>query len=58
MQMTWCQYVIDAAFCRGDAHSNNGDTVEKMVRHAVARIRKRYRLDVPIIVRMDTGPPK
>ncbi|SMC25409.1 hypothetical protein SAMN02746041_02325 [Desulfacinum hydrothermale DSM 13146] len=58
LQMTWRQFVIDAAFRRGDAHSNNGDTVEKMVHHAVARIRKRYRPDAPIIVRMDTGPPQ
>ena len=42
-------------FRRGDAHSNNGDTVEQMVRHVVAKIRKHYRADVAIIVRMDSG---
>lgn len=55
LQMTWQNYVIDAVFRRGDAHSNNGDTVEQMVRHVVARIRKHYRADVAIIVRMDSG---
>lgn len=55
LQMTWQNYVIDAVFRRGDAHSNNGDTVEQMVRHVVAKIRKHYRADVPIIVRTDSG---
>ena len=55
LQMTWQNYVIDAVFRRGNAHSNNGDTVEQMVRHVVARIRKHYRADVAIIVRMDSG---
>jgi len=55
LQMTWKGFVIDAVFRRGDAHCNHGDTVEKMVRHVVTKIRKHYRGDVPIIVRMDSG---
>jgi len=55
LQMTWRGFVIDAVFRRGDAHCNHGDTVEKMVRHVVRKIRKHYRGDVPIIVRMDSG---
>ena len=55
LQMTWQGYVIDAVFRRGDAHSNHGDTVEKMVRHVVGKIRKHYRPDVAIVVRMDSG---
>jgi hypothetical protein len=55
LQMTWQGFIVDAVFRRGDAHSNHGDTVEKMVRHIVGKIRKHYRADVPIIVRMDSG---
>lgn len=55
LQMTWQGYVIDAVFRRGDAHSNNGDTVAKMVLHVVGKIRKHYRPDVAIVVRMDSG---
>lgn len=55
LQMTWQGFIIDAVFRRGDAHSNHGATVEKMVRHIVAKIRKHYRATVPIIVRMDSG---
>lgn len=55
LQMTWKGFVIDAVFRRGDAHSNNGDTTEKMVAHIVKNIRKHYRADVAIIVRMDSG---
>ena len=55
LQMSWKGFVIDAVFRRGDAHSNNGDTVAKMVGHVVAKIRKHYRADVPIILRMDSG---
>nr|WP_123290854.1 transposase [Desulfosoma caldarium] len=54
LQMTWQNHIIDAVFRRGDAHSNNGNTMERMVRHMVARIRKPYRADVAIIVRMDS----
>ncbi|WP_170161490.1 transposase [Desulfosoma caldarium] len=54
LQMTWQKHIIDAVFRRGDAHSNNGNTVEQMVRHVMARIRKPNRADVAIIVRMDS----
>jgi hypothetical protein len=43
------------SFAAADAHSNNGDTVAKMLGHVVAKIRKHYRADVPIILRMDSG---
>ena len=55
LQMTWQGFIVDAVFRRGDAHSNHGDTVEKMVRHIVAKIRKHYRAGAPIILRMDSG---
>ncbi|MEA3350680.1 MAG: IS1380 family transposase [Chloroflexota bacterium] len=55
LQMTWGRLIIDAVFRGGKKHSNNGDTVEQMVRHVVGKIRKVYRADVPIIFKMDSG---
>ena len=55
LQLIWGRYIIDAVFRGGKKHSNHGDTVEKMVRHIVKEIRKKYREDVPIIIKMDSG---
>ena len=55
LQMTWGRFLIDAVFRGGKKHSNSGDTVAHMVRHVVALIRKHYRHDVPIILRLDSG---
>lgn len=55
LQMTWGRFIIDAVFRGGSKHSNHGDTVEKMVRHIVAKIRKSYREDALILLRMDAG---
>jgi len=55
LQMTWERFVVDAVFRGGSKHSNHGDTVEKMVRHIVGKIRTKYRSSVPIIIRMDRG---
>ena len=55
LQMTWGRFIIDAIFRSGDKHSNHANDVEKMVRHIVGLIRKHYREDVPIVIRMDSG---
>jgi hypothetical protein len=55
LQMNWGRFIVDAVFRGGDKHSNHGDSVEKMILHMVARIRQKYRSDVPIIIRMDSG---
>lgn len=55
LQMNWGRLIVDAVFRGGNKHSNHGDTVQKMIRHMVAKIRKQYREDVPIIIRMDSG---
>jgi hypothetical protein len=55
LQMTWGRFIIDAVFRGGDKHSNHGDTVIKMVEHVVGKIRRSYRDDVPIVLRMDSG---
>ena len=55
LQMTWRGFIVDAVFRGGKKHGNHGDTVEEMVRHVVEKIRKGYRVDVPIIFKMDSG---
>lgn len=55
LQMSWGRFVIDAVFRGGDKHSNHADTVEQMVRHVVRQIRKHYRAEVPIVLRVDSG---
>lgn len=55
LQLIWGRYIIDMVFRGGKKHSNHGDTVEKMVRHIVGKIRKNYRKDVPIILKLDGG---
>lgn len=55
LQMNWNRYFVDAVFRGGDKHSNHGDTVSKMIVHMVKKIRKHYREDVPIIIRLDSG---
>ena len=55
LQMTWGRFIIDALFRSGEKHSNHGDDTAKMIRKAVKLIRAKYRQDVPIIVRMDSG---
>lgn len=55
LQMNWGRLIVDAVFRSGDKGSNDKDTVQKMIDHMVRKIRKKYRADVPIIIRMDTG---
>jgi hypothetical protein len=55
LQMTWGRFMVDAIFRSGDKHSNHSNDVEKMVRRMVGLIRKHYREDVPILIRMDSG---
>lgn len=55
IQMTWCRFIIDAIFRSGDKHSNHGDDAARMVKGIVSLIRKHYREDVPIVIRLDSG---
>ena len=55
LQMTWGNYLIDAIFRSGEKHSNYSNHVTKMVKTVVKKIRKRYKSDVPIILKADTG---
>ena len=55
LQMNWGRYIVDAVFRSGDKHSNHGDSVLNMIRHMVIKIKRDYRWDVPIVIRMDSG---
>jgi len=55
LQMTWGRFIIDAIFRSGDKHSNHGEDAAKMVKGVVSLIRKYYREDVPIVIRLDSG---
>jgi hypothetical protein len=55
LQLIWGRYIIDMVFRGGKKHSNHGDTAEKMLRHIVGKIRKKYRKDAPIILKLDSG---
>jgi hypothetical protein len=55
LQMTWDRFIIDAVFRGGTKHGNSGEVVPQMVRRVVREIRSGYRVDVPIIVRIDGG---
>jgi hypothetical protein len=55
LQMTRGRFLIDAVFRGGKKHSNLGTTAAEMIRHVVTLIRKHYRPDVPILLRLDSG---
>jgi hypothetical protein len=55
LQITWGNFIIDALFRRGSAHSNHGNDVQKAMKRVVDLIRTRYSIKVPIIVTLDSG---
>jgi hypothetical protein len=55
LQVLWNRKVVDAIFRGGSKHGNAGQTVVNMVTDWVNLIRREYRADVPIVVRMDSG---
>ncbi len=55
VQMNWGRYFVDSVFRVGSDPSNHSQTVEKMICTIVAKIRKEYKADVPIIIRLDSG---
>jgi hypothetical protein len=55
LQITWGRFLVDAVFRGGKKHSNYGNTVAEAVRHLVRFLRRHYRVDVPIVVRLDSG---
>lgn len=54
LNMTWGNFVVDSVIRPGDKHSNHGQSVHRMVKRVVKKIRDRYR-DIPIVFRLDSG---
>ena len=55
LQLTWGAFVIDAIFRGGKKSGNAGDVAAKIITQIVKFIRKHYRQDVPIVLRIDGG---
>jgi hypothetical protein len=55
LQMVWNRIIVDAVFRAGHHHSNHKDSTEKMVKHVVRLIRRRFSKTVPIVIRQDAG---
>jgi hypothetical protein len=55
LQVIWERKIIDALFRSGDKHSNYSDHVEKTIKQLVKLIRKRYKKDVVIVIKLDGG---
>lgn len=55
LQLTWGPFVVDAVFRGGKKHGNAGDVAANLVRDFVGFLRKHYREDVAIILRLDAG---
>jgi len=55
LQLIWGRFVIDALFRGGKKNGNAGEVAGNLVTTAVTFIRKHYRADVPIVLRIDAG---
>jgi hypothetical protein len=55
LQMVWNRIIVDAVFRAGHHHSNHKDSTEKMVKHVVRLIRRRFSKTAPIVIRQDAG---
>lgn len=55
LHISWGSFLIDVLFRKGSAHSNHGNDYIERVTSIVNLIRKRYSLDVPIILCGDSG---
>lgn len=55
LHVIWNNLFVDVLFRKGSSHSNHGTDYVDTVRDIVGLIRKKYRKDVPIIVKTDGG---
>ena len=55
LHLTWERHIVDAIFRRDERHCNHGNDVNKLIRQTVKLIRKHYRENVPILLRLDSG---
>jgi hypothetical protein len=55
LHICWGTLLVDVVFRKGSAHSNHGTDYIDRVNKIVKLIRKRYSVDVPIILKADSG---
>ena len=55
LHISWGPYLIDVLFRKGSAHSNHGTDYVDRVTAVVKFIRKKYSIDIPIIICADSG---
>ena len=55
LQLSWDGLLVDSVLRSGEKHSNSGQSVQRMIRRVVKRIRSSYDQDVPIVIHMDAG---
>jgi hypothetical protein len=55
LQLIWKGRIIDTVFRGGKKHGNHGDTAVNMITRMVKMIRAKYRQDVTIIIKIDSG---
>jgi hypothetical protein len=55
LHICWGPFLIDVLFRKGSAHSNHGTDYTDRVKAIVELIRKRYSINVPIIICADSG---
>jgi hypothetical protein len=55
LHICWGPFLVDVIFRKGSAHSNHGTDYTDRVRSVVNLIRKRYSVDVPIVLCADSG---
>ncbi len=55
LHISWGPFLIDVMFRNGKAHSNHGTDYTDRVTAIVELIRNRYKSDIPVIIRSDSG---
>ncbi|MEX1256422.1 MAG: transposase [Gemmatimonadota bacterium] len=55
LQLTWGPFVVDGLFRGGKKNGNAGEAAANLVRDSVAFLRRHYRRDAAILLRLDAG---
>ena len=55
LQVIWEGRIVDAIFRGGKKNGNHGTAVISLLTDLITTIRKKYKSDIPIIIRMDSG---
>ena len=55
LHVHWGPYIVDMEFRSGEKHSNYGKGVSRSITTLIKLIRKKYRANVPVIIKCDSG---